>query len=55
MSADEDDVHVGVVRAESVGVECVNGASALMIRVDDDTLVELDYDACSLGMASRHL
>jgi hypothetical protein len=56
VSADADDVHVGVVRAEIVGVEHVNEASALMIRVDDDdTFVELDYDACLLGMVSRHL
>lgn len=55
MSADADDVRVGVVRAEIVGVEHVNGASALTIQIDDDTFVELDYDACLLGMVSRHL
>lgn len=50
MSADANDVHVGAVRAESVGVD---GASALMIPVDDDTVVEVD-DACLVGMVSRH-
>lgn len=54
MSADADDVHVGVVRAGSVGVERVDEMSALMIRVGGD-IVELDYDACLLGMMSRHL